>query len=333
MKFLVNGLTASLLVLAHLLSQSAFSQQAWAQLAADFPSRTVRIVVPFPPGGPTDVCARIVAQKLSEYWGQPVIIENRPGADTAIAAQAVARAEPDGYTLLVATDSTLTVSAVARTDLPYKPTEDFAPVSLLFKNTTLLTVRADGPATVKALIEKARANPGKLNWGAGIPANRLAATLFIESAGLDVQYIPFKGGSDLVTGLLNGAIDFAVDSAAASLPAVQGGKLRALAKISTTVSLASLPDLQPLSVAADMPGLEDITSWAALVAPRATPQRVIDKLQQDVRRAYGDPGVLERLSNAGIGAATSTPAELDAFLAQDRRRWKSAIEGGKIKLN
>lgn len=324
MRFLATFLAASLLVLSH---------AALAQPGAGFPSRTVRLVVPFPPGGPTDVCARIVAQKLSELWGQPVIIENRPGADTAIAAQMVARSEPDGHTLLVATDSTLTVNAFARTDLPYSPTQDFASISLLFKNTTLLTVRSDGPATAKALIEKARANPGRLNWGAGIPANRLAALLFIERAGLDVQYIPFKGGSDLVTGLLNGSIDFAVDSAAASLPAIQGDKLKALAKISSSVSLQSLPNLQPLSVAADMPELEDITSWGALVAPRPTPQAIIDKLQQDVHRAYGDPLVIEKLSMAGIGAATSTPAELDSFLSQERRRWRSAIEGGKIKLN
>src|SRR5882757_6466133 len=178
MRFLASLLTASLLVLAQVLGPqvlgpAVFGHAALAQPGADFPGRTVRLVVPFPPGGPTDVCARIIAQKLGEFWGQAVIIENRPGADTVIAAQMVARAEPDGHTLLVAVDSTLTVNAVVRTDLPYSPTEDFAPISLLFKNTTLLTVRFDGPATAKALIEKARANPGRLNRGAGIPANRL----------------------------------------------------------------------------------------------------------------------------------------------------------------
>lgn len=316
-----------------LVLELVLANPALAQQNAEFPNRAVRLVVPFPPGGPTDVCARIVGQKLSELWGQPVVIENRPGADTAIGAQAVARAEPNGHTLLVAVDSTLTVNPLIRADLPYNPGEDFASIALLFKNTTLLTVKSDGPATAKELIAKARANPGKLNYGAGIPANRLAASLFIERANIDVQYIPFKGGSDLVAGLLNRSLDFAVDSAAASLPAIQAGNLRALAKISTSVSLPSLPDLQSLSVAADMPLLEDITSWGALVAPRGTPQPVIEKLHTDVRRAYSDPVVLEKLGNAGIGAATSSPKELDVFLSQERRRWRSAIEGGKIKLN
>jgi tripartite-type tricarboxylate transporter receptor subunit TctC len=298
---------------------------ALAQSNTEFPNRAVRLVVPFPPGGPTDVCARIVGQKLSELWGQPVVIENRPGADTAIGAQVVARAEPNGHTLLVAVDSTLTVNPLIRTDLPYNPSEDFAPVALLFKNTTLLTVKSDGPATVKELIAKARANPGKLNYGAGIPANRLAASLFIERAGIDVQYIPFKGGSDLVTGLLNRSLDFAVDSAAASLPAIQAGNLRALAKISTTVSLPSLPDLPSFSVAADMPLLEDITSWGALVAPRATPQ---ETWQRRNWRSHVDPRRVGCIlvSRAAPLAKRDRRRKNQAQLRRHRRAWRSTSE-------
>src|SRR6202035_2676118 len=197
---------------------------AVAQDAASFPSRPIRIIVPFPAGGPTDINARIIAQRMSEDWKQPVVIENRPGGNTAIGAQAVAKAEPDGYTLLAAMDTTLVMNpATATAPLSYDPFRDFATITLTAKNTSLLTVRAaDGPVSVKKLIARAKQSPGKLNYGAGIITTRLAGYLFARSAGIRVQMIPYKGSTDVVAGLMSGSVDFIVDGVVASLPLIKG---------------------------------------------------------------------------------------------------------------
>ena len=201
---------------------------AVAQDVAAFPSRPIRIIVPFPAGGPTDIDARIIAQRMSEDWKQPVVIENRPGGNTAIGAQVVAKAEPDGYTLLAAMDTTLVMNpATATAPLSYDPFRDFAAITLTAKNTSLLTVRADGPATVAELIARARASPGRLNYGAGIITTRLAGYLFARSAGIRVQMIPYKGSADVVAGLLTGSVDFIVDGVAAGLPREVATKLAA----------------------------------------------------------------------------------------------------------
>ena len=180
-----------------------------------YPNRAVRIIVPFPPGGPTDILARVLAQRLSEVWGQPVVIENQPGANTAIAAARVAKMPPDGYTLLAAMDVTLVLNPITARNLAYDPLKDFAPISLASKNTSLMSVRAeDGPRTVKELIARAKASPGKLNYGAGIITTRLAGYLFNREAELDAQYIPFNGSAPTVQGLLTGAVDYIIDGAA-----------------------------------------------------------------------------------------------------------------------
>ncbi|MDO8597891.1 MAG: tripartite tricarboxylate transporter substrate binding protein, partial [Sulfuricaulis sp.] len=257
--------------------------QAFAQGAAqNYPNKTIRIIVPFPAGGPTDVLARVIGQRMSEDWGQPVVIENRPGANTAIGAQLVAKAPPDGYTLLAAMDSTMVMNPVTTSNLPYDPFKDFASITLAANNTSLLTVRAaDGPKTVQELIAKAKANPGKLNYGAGTITTRLAGYLFNRMAGIDVVFVPYKGSADVVQGLLTGSTEFIVDGIAASLPLIQSGKLRALAKLNSR-PLPALPDLKPLAVAANLPSLDDISTWTALVAPTGTPPDIIEKIQRAV---------------------------------------------------
>jgi tripartite-type tricarboxylate transporter receptor subunit TctC len=299
-----------------------------------FPSRPIRIIVPFPAGGPTDINARIIAQKMSEDFKQPVVIENRPGGNTAIGAQAVAKAEADGYTLLAAMDTTLVMNpATATAPLSYDPFRDFATISLTAKNTSLLTVRAaDGPASVKELIARAKARPGKLNFGAGIITTRLAGYLFARTAGIEVQLIPYKGSSDVVAGLLTGSVDFIVDGVAASLPLIQAGKLRALAKLNNR-PLPVLPDLQPLAVAAGLPQLDDMSSWIGLVAPAGTPQAIVDKLAREVAAVNADPVVAERMEKAGITAVTSTPAEFDAFFRSEAKRWTDVYRDSGIKLD
>ncbi len=311
---------------------SGFAAAQTDAAARNYPSRTVRIVVPFPAGGPTDIVSRIVAQRFAESWGQPVVIENRPGADTAIGAQLVAKAPPDGYTLLAAMDTTLVMNpATASAPLTYNAFKDFAAVTLLANNTSLLTVRADGPKTVQELITKAKANPGKLNYGAGVITTRLAGYLFNQMAGIEVVLIPYKGSADVVQGLLTGSVDFIVDGIAASLPLIQSGKLRALAKLNSRPTPA-LPEIKTLAIAADMPSLEDISTWVGLVAPAGTPAAIVDKLHREVVKMYADPAIIARLEKAGITAVSSTPAEFDAFFRKEAERWAKVFKESGIKL-
>jgi len=301
--------------------------------AATYPNRTVRLVVPFPAGGPTDILSRVVAQRLSEVWGQPVVIENQPGANTAIAAARVAKLPADGYTLLAAMDVTMVLNPVTNKNLSYDPLKDFAPITLGSKNTSLLTVRADdGPKTVKELIARAKANPGKLNYGAGIITTRLAGYLFNREAGIDVQYIPFSGSAPTVQGLLNGAVDYIVDGTATSLPLIQGGKLRALAKLNSR-PLATLPHVEPLAVAAGLPALDDISTWIGFVAPAGTPRPLIDKIRGEIVKMYAEPAIADKLEKSGISAATSTPEEFEAFVRKEIERWGRVFKDSGIQLN
>ncbi len=296
-----------------------------------FPSRPVKMIVPFPPGGPTDLMARVFGQKLSERWGQPVVIENRAGGNSAIGAQQTAKSPPDGYTLLVAMDTTLVMNPITTANLPYDALKDFAPISLTAQNTSLLIVRADGPQTVQELIAKAKANPGKLNYGAGIITTRLAGYLFSRLAGIDTVFIPYKGSSEVVQGLLTGSIDFSIDGVSASIPLIKDGKLRALAKLNNR-PLPALPDLQPLSVAANLPELGEISTWAGLVAPAGTPAAVVERIQRDVAMVAADPEVSAKLQGFGIVATSSTPSQFDRYYRSELDRWSKVFKDSGIKL-
>jgi tripartite-type tricarboxylate transporter receptor subunit TctC len=317
-----------------LLSALAAISPAAAQEQPDaFPSRSIRFVVPFPAGGPTDILTRVVAQRLSEVWGQPVVVENQPGANTAIAAARVAKMPADGYTLFAVMDVTMVLNPITTRNLSYDPLKDFAPITLASKNTSLLSVRAnDGPKTVAELIARAKANPGKLNYGAGIITTRLAGYLFNREAGIDVQYIPFQGSPPTVQGLLTGAVDYIVDGAATSLPLIQGGKLRALAKLNSR-PLPALPDLKPLAVEAGMPALDDISTWIGFVAPAGMPRGIVDKIQREVVKMYADPVIADKLEKSGISAVSSTPAEFDAFMRKELERWGQVFKDSGIQLN
>jgi tripartite-type tricarboxylate transporter receptor subunit TctC len=299
--------------------------------AASFPNRAVHIVVPFPAGGPTDILARVVAQRMSEDWGQPVVIENQPGANTAIAAGRVAKMPADGYTLFAVMDVTMVLNPITNRNLSYDPLKDFAPITLASKNTSLLTVRADGPKSLKELIAKAKQNPGKLNYGAGIITTRLAGYLFNREAGLDIQYIPFNGSPPTVQGLLTGAVDYIVDGTATSLPLIQGGQLRPLAKLNSR-PLPALPDVKPLAVEAGLPALDDISTWIGFVAPAGAPRPVIEKIHDEIVKMYADPVIADKLEKAGISTVTSTPAEMDAFIRKETARWGQVMKDSGIRL-
>ena len=291
------------------------------------------MIVPFPPGGPADLIARFVGQRMSEDWRVPVVIENRPGGNTAIAAQAVARSVPDGYTLLVPMDTTMVVNPLVLPNLPYDPLGDFAPISLLSKNMSLVVVRSDGPKTIKELIARAKANPGKLNMGAGTITSRLGAVLFAKAAGIDVQLVPFKGSAEIGQAVLAGTVDFALDSTGTSLPLIEGGHYRALAKYSDR-PLPIFPDLPSLSVAADLPDIGESSTWIGLAAPAGTPDAIVDKIHREVASIYADANLLAKLEKVGILAVGSgTPAEFAAFIRSETAHWSKVLkESGNLKL-
>ena len=220
---------ARLFLLAPMLALAAAA--AAQERPAGYPSRAIKIVVPFPAGGPSDVLARMIGQKLTEDWGQPVIVENRPGANTVLAAQQVAKAAPDGYTLLMAIDSTLAMNQYLYRTPPYDPLNDFAPVTLTAKTMQLLIVNAASDVkSVKDLIAKAKAQPGKLNYGAGTITTKLTGHLFNKAAGVDTMLVPYNGSAEVAQALLTKSVDFSFDGPSASLSLINSGQFRVLAK-------------------------------------------------------------------------------------------------------
>lgn len=288
-----------------------------------YPVRAVRLVVPFPAGGPTDVLARVLAQDMSEKWGHGVVIENRPGAGSAIAAAAVARSAPDGYTLLMAMDTTLVMNPIAMKSINYK-VDDFAPISLAASNTSILVVPANGAKTVDELIAKGAANPGKLNYGAGIITTRLGAFLLSRLAGFQAVSVPYNGSAEVVRALLDGSIDYAVDGIAPHLPHIRDGKLRALAKLDSK-PIESLPDLKPLDQLAKMPELAEIATWVGVVAPAGTPRSVIDKVREAVVQATSNEGIRRKMAPLGITVTNSTPDEFAALIKSETKRWEPVV--------
>ena len=215
-----------------------------------YPARAIHIIVPFPAGGPSDVLARLIGDRMSVDFQQPVVVENRPGANTVIGAEAAAKASPDGYTLLMAIDSTLVMNQYLYKTLPYDPIADFAPISLVAKTIGLLVVNAQSDyKSVKDLVAKAKAAPGKLNYGAGTISTKLQGYLFNDAAGVDTLLVPYNGSSEVAHGILTKSVDFVFDGPSAELPLIQSGDLRALAKLDAR-AFPALPDLPTLDAAA-----------------------------------------------------------------------------------
>jgi tripartite-type tricarboxylate transporter receptor subunit TctC len=301
------------------------------ELPDAFPSRSIKIVVPFPAGGPSDVLARMIGQKMSEHWGQPVVVENRPGANTVLGAQQVARSAPDGYTLLMAIDSTLTMNQHLYRTPPYDPFNDFAPITLTAKTMQLLIVNAASDVrTVKDLIARAKARPGQLNYGAGTITTKLTGYLFNKAAGIETVLVPYNGSAEVAQGVLTRSVDYSFDGPSASLSLIQSGAFRVLAKFDPR-PFPPVPDL-PL-ITADVPALDEITVWLGLVAPRGTPAAIIDKLQGEVARALADPSIKTKADASGLFPATSTPAEFAAFIRKEAERWSMVVKESGMKYD
>ena len=299
--------------------------------AQTYPSKPIRIVVPFPAGGPADVQVRIIGQKLTESWRQPVLVDNRPGANTIIGAEAVAKAAPDGYTLLMAIDSTLVMNQSLYSKLPYDPIKDFAPVTLTAWSPLIIAVdAATGPKSVKDLVQDAKANPGKVNFGAGTITTQLGGEMLKRAAGINMVYVPYKGSAGTVQGLLSGDVKFIIDGVTSSVPHIKSGKFRVIATMGTR-PIAALPGLSTLA-AEGVPGV-DVAVWVGIVAPAGTPADIIDKLQHEIARILILPDVKEKLLSVGLDPATSTPAEFAAFIRSESERWGKAIKEAGIRLD
>jgi tripartite-type tricarboxylate transporter receptor subunit TctC len=302
----------------------AFSVGAAAQERPEgFPSRAIKIVVPFPAGGPSDVLARLIGQKLSEAWGQAVVVENRPGANTVIGAQIVAKASPDGYTLLMAIDSTLAMNQFLYRNPPYDPINDFVPVTLVAKTIQLLMVNAASDVrSVGALIARAKAAPGKLNYGAGTITTKLTGFLFNKAAGITTTLVPYNGSADVTQALLTRSVDFTFDGPSSGLANIEAGKFRALAKFDPR-PFPPVPDLPVITTV--LPDFDEITVWLGLVAPRGTPAAIVNTLQREVAKALSDRTLVATADAAGLYPATSTPAEFAMFIRREAERWSKVL--------
>jgi tripartite-type tricarboxylate transporter receptor subunit TctC len=299
--------------------------------AQTWPEKTVVMVAPFPAGGSVDLVARALAQQMSELWKQPVIISNRPGASGNIGAEAVARATPDGYTLLMGTTA-LSSSPAIYPRLGYDLVRDLAPVSLVVRMTNVLVVHPSLPArSVKELLSLARTRPGTLNSAsAGVgSSNHLSLVLFNMLSGANVSHVPYKGAAPAVTDVIGGHVAMTFAPIAAVVSPINAGKLRALAVTAATRSNI-FPQLPTISEAG-VPGY-DASGWNALLAPRATPRDIIRKVNTAVVDSLRAPKVRQILASAGAEAAGNTPDELARFLQSEMAKWAKVVKAADIKV-
>jgi tripartite-type tricarboxylate transporter receptor subunit TctC len=298
--------------------------------AQTYPSKAIRLVVPFAPGGGTDLTARIVAQKLSENFGQQVVVDNRGGAGTIVGTQVVVSAPPDGYTLLIGTPHLTTLPSLG-TKLPYDPSKDVAPITNLVSTPNLLVIHPSLPAkTVKELIVLAKARPGTLNYSsAGVGGgSHLSAELFKAMAGIDMVHVPYKGAGPALIDLLAGNVATYFGSVASSLPHVKSGRLRALGVTGLQRSTAA-PDV-PTIAEAGVPGFE-VSNWNGLLGPAAVPKDIIDKLHREVGKVLQAADVKERFLKEGFTPVGNSPAEFAAYLKAETAKWTKVIKSAGIR--
>ena len=316
-----GGLAA--LLLAALIATAAHAQT--------YPSRPIRLVVPFPPGGSTDILARALAQKLSEGLAQAVVIDNRPGAGGSIGSEAAAKAAPDGHTLMMGHLGTLAVNPAIYKNLPYDPVKSFAPVSLMAIVPSVLVVNPQVPAASAAeLIAYARANPGKLAYGsAGAGStSHLTTEYFKLATGTDILHVPYKGIGPMLTDLISGQLSMGINGAPAVMSHVNSGRLRALA-VTGSKRLPSLPQIPTL----DESGVKgfDASGWYGIVVPAGTPREIVMKLNAEIRRIMQTPDLRARLDNEGAIPAAGSPEEFAAFIVSEIARWGAVLKRAGIQ--
>jgi len=315
--------------LLSLLAAAAFA--CGAASAQPFPNKPIRVIIGFAAGGPADVMARLVAQRMPQILGQPFIIENRPGAGGSIAAKFVAESDPDGYTLLLGNTSNQVISPALYSNVGYDPAKAFAPVAMLGSTSNLLVVNPNFAAkSVKDIVAMAKEKPGKLNYsspGVGTPPH-LNGEMFKLRAGIDMVHVPYKGGGHSSQAVIAGDVEMTFENPAVSLPYVQGGRLRALAVTNDTRNRQA-PDI-PTMVEAGVPDFVSV-SFTGIVAPAGTPSSVIARLNAAVVESMKSPEVQSALDKLGVDTRAGTPEEFASFLAREREKWGALIRAANIK--
>ncbi len=307
----------------------AVSGASWS--AEAYPSKPIRIVIPFAPGGTVDILGRVVGERLAARLGQPVIIDNRPGAGGNIAAAVVARAEPDGYTLFLGSMGTQSMNGSIYPKLSFDPIGDFAPIARLVNSANLLVVNPSIPAkSVTELIQLLKSKPGELNYAsAGIGSfNHISAVLFQTMAGVKMTHVPYKSGGQALNSVLAGETQLVFQTIPAAVPYVQSGKLRALA-VCTEARHPLFPDI-PTASESGVPGFE-ISTWYGMLAPAGTPRAVIDRLHDGLARTLEDPKTQKRLTELGLDSAVNTPEEFAELIVADAKKWSQVVKAAGIQ--
>ncbi len=302
--------------------------------AQNYPAKPIRLVVPYPAGGATDFFARLVFPKVGDALGQPVVVENRPGAGTAIGAAEVARSAPDGYTILLGDAGTYAFNPTLYKKLSYDPAKDFAPISLTGRFALILAVNPSvlNVSSVDAFVQAAKQAPGKIDYGAPGPGSpiHLAMELFKQRAGITMTPIPYKGGADALSDLIGGRIGALFPDIATGLPQIRAGKIKALA-VASEKRVAALPGL-PTVGESGYPGFE-AWAWQGFVAPAGTPHDVVMKLNGAFARVMADPAIKQRLSESGFEPQTSTPEQFSAYMKSEIAKWAKVIHESNISLD
>jgi tripartite-type tricarboxylate transporter receptor subunit TctC len=304
-----------------------------AQPAADFPARAIRIVVPFPAGGATDIAARLIGERMTADWKQPVTIDNRPGAGGNIGSDVVAKSAPDGYTLIMGVTGSHAINTSLYARMPYDPVKDFEAISQVAVVPNVVVVHPSVPAkTLQELVALAKKEPGKLNYaslGNGTAAH-LTMEMFKSVAGIDITHIPYKGSAPAVADLLAGQVQVMIDGLPSALPHVQAGKLRALAVTSAKRSRAA-PGL-PTIAESGYPGFS-ADAWSGLFAPKGTPKAVVDKLALETQHILKLPEVEKRLGELGAETVGSTPAEFARHVQQEIDKWARVVKASGARVD
>jgi tripartite-type tricarboxylate transporter receptor subunit TctC len=323
-----TGVIAALLLGA---AQAASPDSSPAPTATGYPSRPIRLIVPFPPGGSTDILARALGEKLAQGLAQPVVIDNRPGAGGSIGAEAVARAAPDGYTLMMGHLGTLAVNPAIYKNLPYDPVRSFAPVSLMAIVPSVLVVNPSLPvASAAELVAYAKAHPGKLAYGSAGngSTSHLTTEYFKLITGTDILHVPYKGVGPMLTDLVSGQLSMGLNGAPAVMAHVNAGRLRALA-VTSLKRLEALPQIPTL----DEAGVRgfDASGWYGVVAPAGTPQAIVAKLNAEIGRAMQTPELRSRLDSEGALPAPGTPEEFAALIRAEIARWDAVLKRAGVQ--
>ncbi len=300
---------------------------------AEYPNRPVRMMVPFPPGGANDIVARITAQKLSERWGKPVVIDNRAGAGGNIGTEVGARANPDGYTLTIGSTSTYITNVVLDSKLPFDPRRDFAPISMIVTAPNILVAHPSVPAaTVQEFIKHAKSNPKRLNYssfGEG-STSHLIAEMFKSAAGIDMVHVPYKGGGPALIAVVGGEVQVTFSNLSVALPQVKGGKVKGIA-VTTAKRASALPDM-PTIAESGLAGFEAISS-VGILAPAGTPRVLVIQVNRDVHAVIGEPAMREQMVTRGLEVALSTPEEFARYIRIEIERWGKVVSAAAQPAN